>query len=315
MKFGDLVTVIVPVYNRAHLIQRSVGSLISQSYRNLEILLVDDASSDDIEAAVAALGDDRVRLIRREKNGGASAARNVGIAEAKGDLIAFHDSDDIAVFDKIEKQVRALAEMPEDYIGVYAAALFFKELEEPDWEKMRTHILPAPGSRPLSGDMSRRTVRGNAMNLPTMLIKKAAVVAAGGFDERLPNNNDWDFALRVTQEGKFHFLPEPLYLVPMAISQAVIAKRISKSQKFHTKSFVFITGKLRRRGQIGPELAQHYLTASRFLIREDRPRAARRYIRGSLGIVPMQIRGYWLYAMSSVPGVYRSIRQFRKKFS
>lgn len=315
MRYGDLVSVIVPLHNRAHLLRRSVGSLISQSYRNLEILLIDDCSTDDPAAVVAALDDPRVKLIRRERNGGASAARNTGIALAKGEMIAFHDSDDICVFDKIEKQVEALTALSEEYIGVYTVALFYGQAEEADYAAITSHLRPTPGSSPLSGDMYRRTVAGNAMNLPTMLLRRSAVEAAGGLDERLGNNNDWDLALRLTRLGKFHFIPEPLYLVPSPIRAAGNAGRISKSQKFHAKSFAFVTGKLRRGGERSPELAGHYSTAGGLLLRERRPRFARRYLRAALGITPLHMRSLRLYAMSFLPGLYPALRRIRSRVS
>lgn len=311
MRNGDLVSVIVPIHNRAHLLRRSVGSLVHQSYRNLEILLVDDCSTDDPAAAVAALDDPRVRLIRRARNGGASAARNTGIAEARGEMIAFHDSDDICVFDKIERQVEALVALPEDYVGVYTVALFYGQAEEADYDRVRCHVRPTPGAAPLSGDMYRRTVAGNAMNLPTMLLRREALLASGGLDERLGNNNDWDLALRLTRLGKFHFLPEPLYLVPSPIRAAGNAGRISKSQKFHAKSFAFVTGKLRRGGERSPELAAHYSTAGGLLLRENRPRFARRYLRAALGIAPLHPRSLRLYALSYLPGLYPALRRLR----
>ena len=119
MKYGDLISVVIPVYNRAHEIARSVGSICRQSYQNLEILVVDDCSADDIEGAVAALKDRRIRLIKRNKNGGAAAARNTGLAAATGDLVAFMDSDDISVFDRFEQEMKLLCSLPEDHIGVY----------------------------------------------------------------------------------------------------------------------------------------------------------------------------------------------------
>lgn len=313
MKYGDLVSVIVPVYNRAHLIGRSVGSLVAQSYANLDIILVDDCSDDGLKEAVAALADDRIRLIRRARNGGASAARNTGIAQAKGDLIAFHDSDDLCIFDKIERQVRALEKLPEDYIGVYSSVLFYADADEDSYGEMRITIRPNPGDAPLSGNMYQRTVAGNAMNLPTMLLRKSAVLATGGFDEALGNNNDWDFALRLTRLGKFHFLPEPLYLSPFALSKSAQLAHISGSQRFSARSFAVVTGKLRRQGERSPQIAGHYNTTARFLLREGRPRAARRYLCAALSIRPFHLRSLLLYVLSYSDRLRRALSRVRKQ--
>ena len=109
MQYGDLISVVIPVCNRAHAITRSVGSICRQSYENLDIIVIDDCSTDDIEGAIATLDDPRVRLIRREKNGGAAAARNSGLAAAAGDLVAFMDSDDISLFDRFEQEMSFFA--------------------------------------------------------------------------------------------------------------------------------------------------------------------------------------------------------------
>ena len=313
MKYGDLVSIIVPVYNRAHLISRSVGCLVTQSYYNLDIILVDDCSSDDIEGAVAELGDSRIRLIRRKRNGGSSAARNTGIAAAKGNLIAFHDSDDLCVFDKIERQMRALEKLPEDYIGIYTAVLFYPKVNLDTYSEMKPRIRPLANSSPLSGDMYKATVGGNVMNLPTMLLKKKALVAAGELDERLRNNVDWDLTLRLTKQGKFHFLPEPSYLVASPISRADISQSIARSLKYSAKSFVFITGKLRRSGERSPALARHYYNASTIFLQLGRPGFSRRYLRAALSIGPFHLRYLVLYFVSHVPSLYPPLRWLKRR--
>ena len=313
MKYGDLVSIIVPVYNRAHLITRTVGCLIGQSYQNIEIILVDDCSSDDIEGAVAALGDSRVRLIQQKINQGASAARNTGIAAAKGEIIAFHDSDDLCLFDKIERQMLALEKLPEEYIGVYTAVLFYTEVNQDTYSQMKSEVWPPANYTPLSGDMYLPTVNGNVMNLPTMLLKKSAVLAAGGLDERLRNNNDWDLTLRLTKLGKFHFLPDPNYLVANPISHVNVSQHISRSQKYSAKSFAFITGKLRRAGERSPALAKHYYTTAGILLRLGRPRFSRRYIRAALSIKPFHLRSIVLYFTSLIPGLYPALRRLKRR--
>ncbi|GFE52492.1 hypothetical protein So717_42450 [Roseobacter cerasinus] len=307
---SPLISVVVPVYNRAHLIARSVGSLIHQSYDNLEIILADDCSTDDLQAAVRALDDPRVRIVRLERNGGASAARNAGVAAARGDFIAFHDSDDIAVGHKLEAQMRALQDLGPEYVGVYTAVLSFSDLEPEAYGGMQVRIVPPPGTRPLSGDMHARTVEGNIMNLPTMLLRKTAVIAAGGFDVRMGNNNDWDFTLRVTRQGLFHFIPEPLYLVP---EQPTIdpSGKISRSARKSAKSFAFITGKLRRQNPHTPALARHYATTARFLLRLGRVRFARRYLAHALRLQPAALRVWVLYALCLSPKLYKQLRRIK----
>ena len=103
----DLVSVIIPTYNRAELIARSVQSILKQTYKNIELIIVDDGSTDNTEEIVKKFDDSRVIYIKQE-NQGACAARNNGIDYAKGEFIAFQDSDDVWHEDKLEKQINCL---------------------------------------------------------------------------------------------------------------------------------------------------------------------------------------------------------------
>jgi glycosyltransferase involved in cell wall biosynthesis len=308
----ELVSIVVPVFNRAHLVARSVGSLLNQSYRNLEVILVDDCSTDDIEAAVKAIGDPRVRLVRRQKNGGAAAARNTGLAAANGNLIAFHDSDDICTFDKIERQVALLKGLPDDYIGVYTAVIFHYSLSENDYSRMKAYVRPFPHEAPLSGDLAERTLRGNSFNLPTLLVKKSALVAAGPSDELMRNNVDWDLALRLTRQGKLGFIPEPLYLTQIFLSQSVNSKRISRSSRYSAASFVRISGKLRHAGYAGPYLSGHYASAARHLLRIGHAGFARRFFRAALAVTPMKPRLWVHYGLTYMPALHVKLQNRRR---
>ena len=311
LEYGALVSVVMPVFNRAHLVPRVVGSILAQTYSNLDVVIVDDRSTDDIAGAIAALNDPRVRLIRRERNGGAAAARNTGILAARADWIAFHDSDDYCTSDRVELSVRKLMDLPQDYIGVYGIALFYKEGSEANYGQRETFFLPSPLERQLSGDLSTRTQQGNMMNLPTFLVRKSALQSAGLFDEKLRQNEDWDLCLRLTQQGKFGFVPEFLILSPNPIDPLIAAVKISHSARQGAGSFVHITGKLRKQGVEGRYLAPHYASAARFLMRLDRPKFARRFLRASMVLQAWQPRVWAHYLLSFTPGLHALLRKAR----
>lgn len=299
----------MPVYNRAHLMSRVVGSLCAQSYRNLEILIVDDCSTDAIEDAVAALNDPRVRLVRRTKNGGVAAARNTGVAEARADWIAFHDSDDICTHDRIELSVRRLAELPEDYIGVYGMRVIYNEVSEATYAQSRAYMLPLPGKAALSGDLAARTMVGNIVNFPTLVVKKSALLAAGPSDELLRKNVDWDLSLRLTRQGRFGFVTEPLILTPTSLDPTVSAQRVSRSARQGARSYARITGKLKRQGFGGPALSRHYATTARYLMKIDRPIFARRYLKAALKLAPWQPKLWAHLGLSHTPGLHARLRR------
>lgn len=115
-----LVTVFMPVYNSEQYIREALESILNQTYQNLDILLVDDGSTDRSVEIIKSYQDTRIRLIQNEKNMGIPYTRNVGLKEAKGKYIAIMDSDDIAVSNRIERQIQYLETNPHiDAIGSY----------------------------------------------------------------------------------------------------------------------------------------------------------------------------------------------------
>src|SRR5690606_28917246 len=107
-----LVTVFMPVYNSEQYIREALESILNQTYQNLDILLVDDGSTDRSVEIIKSYQDTRIRLIQNEKNMGIPYTRNVGLKEAKGKYIAIMDSDDIAVSNRIERQIQYLETNP-----------------------------------------------------------------------------------------------------------------------------------------------------------------------------------------------------------
>ena len=101
-----MVSVIIPTYNRENVIERSIRSVLDQTYKDLEVLVVDDCSTDNTRSVVESIIDERLHYCRLEKNAGACVARNRGIELARGEYIAFQDSDDVWLPGKLEKQMK-----------------------------------------------------------------------------------------------------------------------------------------------------------------------------------------------------------------
>lgn len=312
MRQDKLISVVMPVYNRAHLMPRILGSLVQQSYKNLEIIVVDDCSTDDIEGAIAKFNDPRIKLILREKNGGVAAARNSGVAAATGEFIAFHDSDDICVLDRLEKSLERLLALPDDYIGVYGVRFFFDEVTPKDYKHMRTHVRPFLHEAPLEGDLSKRTMSGNIINFPTLLLKAEALHTAGPSDELLKKNVDWDLALRVTTVGKIGFLPEPLIMTPTSLDPEVSGSRVSRSKRQGARSYMRIIKKLRARGIQEEALAKHYASTGMYLMHIDRPTFARKFFGASIACKRNQPRIWAHYFLSHAPQVHKKLRKAPK---
>jgi glycosyltransferase involved in cell wall biosynthesis len=172
------VTVVIPAYNAARTIDETLRSARAQTHRNLEILVVDDGSNDETAAVVArhAALDNRVGLIF-QANAGVAAARNRGIAEAKSDLIAPLDADDLWAPTKIEKQLQALTQCCGEPALVYT---WYAIIDE------RGNVCRLDHRPDDAGQVVRRMCRGNLIgNGSSPLIRKSAILEAGGYDSGL----------------------------------------------------------------------------------------------------------------------------------
>lgn len=200
------VSVILPAWNREALVGRAIESVLAQTMGDLELIVVDDASTDGTAAAVEAHAarDPRVRLVRSPGNLGGGGARNLGVAHARSGLIAFQDSDDRWLPEKLERQLAALAAEPGAAL-CYCGSLY--------WGEARTYYIPEPGFGRFSGDMSVELLRGNSTSTQTVLMHRALFDAAGGFDPAFRRYQDWDLMIRLAQATRFAFVAEPLVLI------------------------------------------------------------------------------------------------------
>jgi glycosyltransferase involved in cell wall biosynthesis len=207
---GPLVSVVIPVHNREGLIDRAVDSVLRQTYGNFELLVVDDASTDGTVARLLARGaEPRLRLLRHEVNRGAAAARNTAIRAARGEFIAFLDSDDEWLPEKLERQVACLAAAPEDVLMCCSGYWMMRE---------RSRELTA--RIPQSRDPWRETLLGGCTLSPgsTAFIRRRAFDVYGLLDESLRRLEDWDWLLRYTARHDLVVIGEPLARVFIAES-------------------------------------------------------------------------------------------------
>jgi hypothetical protein len=184
-----LVSVVIPVYNRAHLLGRAIQSVRAQTFRDLELVVVDDGSTDGSAGAVPSNEDSRIRVIRLPTNRGVSRARNIGIQAARGRLLAFLDSDDEWLPEKLECQVARFREHgAEANVLVSCRYVRYNDL---------THRITTP-TRPMPrGDSFDRIVRGQAPLPSCVVMPRAVVGAVGGLDEALPAFADYELWLRL----------------------------------------------------------------------------------------------------------------------
>ena len=201
------VSVILPTYNRAGELGKAMQSVLDQTYPNLELIVVSDGSTDETEQVVKEFTDTRVRYIRSEKNRGLAYARNLGIREAKYDLLAFHDDDDLWKPEKLKKQVDLLLNSDGRTGFCYCEMSYFML----DGETV--HIVPRREISAVrkSGFLFPELLRRNFIGGPTLLIRKECLEEVGVFDEQLAIFEDWDMVLRLSKRYDAAFAAEPLY--------------------------------------------------------------------------------------------------------
>ena len=234
-----LVSVIIPTYNRAAWLGAALDSVLAQSYPKIEIVVVDDGSTDDTAALVARYGD-RVRY-QRKPNGGVATARNVGLAAATGELLAFLDSDDVCLPQRIAAQVACFRQFPKivlcssdfsalvadrvsqtSHIGAYYSrvgatpggvqALYSHH------EPLREAALAGEAAEPRSsitvrtGRVYEQLVWGNFIHTPTVMVRRCVVDQVGGFDEAIPIATEYDWLIRVSRAGEVAYLDHPFLL-------------------------------------------------------------------------------------------------------
>ena len=191
-----LISIIIPTFNRAALLPRAIDSVLRQTHRAIEVIVIDDGSTDN-SAQIAATYGKKIRYLR-QSNTGASAARNRGIHEASGTLIAFLDSDDTWHPEKLSRQA-ALFTTPA--IGAVHCAI---RVEPAD--RAETKGIYYPGDK-----LSLHEVLALRIPWPTaMMVRRDVLVEIGGFDETLVASEDWELCIRIAQKYILVGIPEVL---------------------------------------------------------------------------------------------------------
>lgn len=204
-KGAPLVSVIIPSYQRAGLIADALDSVACQTWHPLEIVIIDDGSSDATEAVVTAWASQHPEIplrYRWQENAGGNVARNHGIREAQGTYIAFLDSDDVWHPDKTARQLALL--QGDDGIGAVYCGL--REVQAETGEVLREPGLALP-----SGDvLSRLLVRDETGPTSAWIIRKAHLDQVGGFDPDLAARQDWDLWIRLAAVTRISAVDAPL---------------------------------------------------------------------------------------------------------
>jgi len=295
------VSVIIPSYNRAHLLGRAIQSILNQTYQDFEIIVVDDGSKDNTEEVVRGFNDKRIRYIWHEVNKGGSAARNTGIKAARGEYIAFQDSDDEWLSQKLEKQMKVFEKVSPKVGVVYTGYWRLKG-------DKKTYI-PSSKVSQKEGDIHKILLEVNFVTTQAVVVKTECFERAGMFEEELRRLEDWELWIRISKYYHFKCIDEPLvvsYYTPGSISADESA--LIRARKLILEKHFEDTKK--DRGL----LAKHYRDIGLLLCSNGEMGQGRKYFITALKVYPLNIRPLLLAFISLFgQGAYnKAIESYRK---
>ena len=197
---NDLISVVIPTFNREKEIEKSIKSVLAQTYKNIEVIVIDDGSKDKTEQVVKKIKDERVSYYKLKKNKGACYARNYGIKKAKGKYIAFQDSDDIFHKNKLKIQLENLQKNKSDFDFCKICLRFQNKNFVPNSEQE----IGFKNNKYLT-----ELCNGNFISTQSILARKE-IFKDIKFDDSLPRLQDYDLVLRVAAKYKISYTNKPL---------------------------------------------------------------------------------------------------------
>jgi glycosyltransferase involved in cell wall biosynthesis len=234
---AEPISVIIPTYNRAVFLPEAIASVLAQTYNDFELLVVDDGSTDNTADLLAGYGD-RLRYLR-QPNRGPAAARNHGIRAARYDLLAFLDSDDRFVPNKLAIQAEAMQTNP---------SLLISHTEE-IWYRNGVHLNQKNIHRKAGGNLFERCLALCVVGMSTVMARRQLFEQVGMFDEDLPCCEDYDLWLRVSPTLEFLYVDHPLTIKNGGRSDQVSSQYRLGMDRFRIQALT----KLLEAGQLSPK--------------------------------------------------------------
>jgi glycosyltransferase involved in cell wall biosynthesis len=265
------VSVVIPTYNRATNVQAGIKSVLAQTFSDLEIIVVDDGSSDHTGEILTKAFGDRIRYFL-QANQGASVARNRGVEEARGEWIAFLDSDDIWETDKLEWQFKALEQYSTQCGGCYTDVRFFNHSEKQTMFQLAEDSYRHGGVMGANPDVLRLLVRpggaGMVVCLSSFLARTDTIRKTGGFDTKLLYSQDSEFLFRLAMITGFCYVNRPLVLFDRSPAEL---RHVGVSSEWNKQEFLLQDSQVRLEGLLR--------------LTKGQPPAIRKLIRRQLGSV------------------------------
>ena len=219
INYESKISIVIPTYNQAEYLQEAIESVFSQTYKNTEIIIIDDGSTDNTLKVVNSFNDNKIIFIQ-QRNKGASSARNTGIKEANGEYIAFLDSDDLWLKDKLRKQIDFMRENQK--VGLLGTGCF----QVIDTNKMIYKKIFPHKNEILQKDL----IKYNPFIQSSVMVRKNVFNDIGLYDEKFKESEDYDLWLRIAQKYKIANLKQAL--VTKKYSKAGLSKNKDSKQLY-----------------------------------------------------------------------------------
>jgi glycosyltransferase involved in cell wall biosynthesis len=294
------VSVVIPTHNRADFLRGAVSSVLNQTYQNFEIIVVDDASTDDTAKVVAAFNDERIRFLRHDTNKGGSAARNTGILASKCDYIAFLDDDDEWLPEKLAKQMDVLLASPQDVGCVYTGCV--------DVDRTTGRVIgqQIPTKR---GNLSKELLVKNCIGgASSVLLKRDCFKKVGLFDESLPRSQDYDMWFRIANEFLFEYIQAPLFKYYLHES------RISTNLEAISAGLEILARKYKNFPVAKKPYSDAYLDLGNMHCLAGDIKKGRKALFKALRLYPIQIRGYFNLCLTLFGAEnFRKVKEAKQK--
>jgi glycosyltransferase involved in cell wall biosynthesis len=296
------VSVVLPTHNRVQLLGRALESVLAQTLTNIEVLVIDNASTDGTTEYLSSLADPRLRVIRVNGKLGASAARNVALRQARGEFVSFQDDDDVWLPQKLATQLSVL-ERADETVGLCLCGYIRLTSNGP-------FDVYSPGHfDAIRFDKPQLLTGMSAIATPAWLVRRKALENAGGFDELMPARNDLELAIRLSDICKFMYVAEPLFIQDQRHETSMARNEVSGALAF--RRMLLIHG--HRWTNFPKALADMRLFVGRHEISVGNRAEGWRWLIRSLWLNPLQPRTIALLLLSLLGrGLVQRLRRRRR---
>jgi glycosyltransferase involved in cell wall biosynthesis len=306
------VSVVIPMYNAEQFILRTLHSVLQQDLTDIEVIVVDDGSTDQCRQLVEQIQDERLTLLTQVNNG-VSAARNLGLSKIKSEYVYFLDADDILAKDALSRCYQILQRSPK-LVAVYGETNTF--IENDDIEATLKQTSTVLARRP-HGHILRYLIKGNFICTGAILLRTKAVTQANGFCTSLKLGEDWAYWVEVAALGDFSYLPMPVLSLYRQHPYSA-ARQLAVEHKYMNRTIDYIYSLPTVKSAIPTVVLGHYrqsanaaayFYAAQEMLKIGHWQEAKAVFIKSIGIRPLRIRSWILLLCSMlkcVPPIVRT---------